>query len=127
VKRESATWRRRYDALGDALARYGFVVVRNPTDADATVTVSAEEWITLDAPDNEPNRDRYTMTIASTSLALDWHDSISAFTRDRRPAVERMYMEILASRVFKTWKQSAVRAGSLTPAQARALKRIDWR
>jgi len=127
VKRQSATWNRRYDFLEDALARYGFVVVRNPTDADATLKVSAEEWITLDAPENEPNRNRYTMTIDSASPALNWHTSLSAFTQDTRPAVERMYMEILARRLFKAWKQSAVQAGDLTPAQAKAITRIDGR
>jgi len=125
VRRQLETSRRRHTFLSEALEGYGFVLVGDPTAADATVDLTMEEWIYLDAPPPNPSRNRYIVDLKSTPLAISWRARIYAETYDTRQGVERMYMESLAKKVFAAWKESAVRSGSLTKAQARKLKRID--
>jgi hypothetical protein len=111
--------------LAEALARRGFVIVGSESDSNATVTVGALDWIGLDTGDRPlPSNYGFIAEVRSPALGVNWQTTIHSVIRETQPDAQRRNMDTIGERFFKAWKESAVRAGDLTAAQARSLKRI---
>jgi hypothetical protein len=109
----------------DAFAQRGFTLVSTASESDAAITVEEVQTIRVDMPRPDPPEYEFACKVLSSSLNIQWRTSIKKTTWNKRPDVERQSMERAAEKFFNAWKESAVRAGTLTAAQAKALKRIQ--
>ena len=109
-------------SLVEALDARGFIVVTHRAHAQATMTASKASWIALDTPlQIDPPRYSFEAELVSDSPLLKWRYTFEMNSRDLDADVDRRATRRIAGRLFDDWKMTAVRAGVVTPMEAKTL------
>jgi hypothetical protein len=121
-EREVKKWSETRRLISESLARRGFAVTGDSEHSDALLEVDQHEWIGVDYVGPLPVE--FIWHLVAPGLGVDWQKKVRIESKDPYDKGVREVLEREVEYLFGAWKDSAVRAGILTKAQAKALKQI---
>lgn len=97
--------------LKQELTGFGFVVVDDEAEADATLIGTLGVWITLDGPQPDPPKYSFKYELTSSNNQRVWHTDFNISSRSNKDKVNRKAAQKIAKKLFEAWRKSAKKAG----------------